>query len=160
MTRNFIGIEQLYEDINEQISTSDFDIFPSGISGTDGVAFWPESEGFNRFIELAKSLGKRILYVKAIYFTFDELIDLVMSYLSIDPEEHDYESVEGFFKSLGISSDLNVRKYQEYGKQFDGRIESISVEWVHDGIVHRFWSIADWYGFLLDSAGEISGLVQ
>ena len=153
-------VEQIWEQISESISSLGFQVFPSSISGTDGVAIWPVSEGFAKFLDLATSLGKKILYVHTIDFSSEELIDLVMNFLPTDIGEYDVETVEGFFASLGVSSDSQVTEYIEYGRRFAGRLASIRLEWVHEGVVHRYWRMADWYGFLLEKGGEISDLIE
>jgi hypothetical protein len=135
-------------------------MFPGSLSLHGVSATWPVNEGIAGFLDLAASLGARIVYMKANSLSQGDLIDAVGSFLSQVPDALDAETPEAFMELAGVGSDPEVEEYLRQGMEHYGQLQSVRVEWVLDGVVHRFEKYASWSGALIDRAAEIADLIE
>jgi hypothetical protein len=112
------------------------------------------------FLDLAVSLGARIVYMKANSLQAVDLIDAVVSFLSDVDYPVDAATPEAFMELAGVGSEPDVRDYLRQGREHYGHVQSVIVDWVHDGVVHRFHRYAPWWGGLIDRAGDVAELID
>ena len=154
------GIERLWRQVNEEASSRSFLVFPGSISLEGPMAMWRPDEGIDQFLEIAVALGKRILYMRSRLLGPGELIDAVAIALSGAIDALDASTPEQFLKDAGVGDEPEARDYLEFGKEHYGQRMDVNVEWVHEGIVHRFWKHADWHGDLVDKAASVAELIE
>ena len=112
------------------------------------------------FLDLAKSLGRRLVYLTAHVLQPADLIDSVATLLSEVDDAVDAPTPEEFLSHIGVASYPAVKNYLRYGKEHNGEVLSVRVEWVHDGVVHRLWKYADWHKTFMDKATEVADLIE
>ena len=160
MPRSSDELDALWQQVNAEVTARGFLIFPGSLSLEGGYASWPVKEGIAGFLDLANSLGARIVYLKADPFEPGDLIDAVGSFLSEVHKALDADSPEAFMELGGISSEPEVQVYLRQGREHYGHLQSVRAEWVHDGVVHRFQRYAAWYGALIDKAAQMADLIE
>jgi hypothetical protein len=148
------------EHARQQLAARDFLVYPSGISIEGPMAMWPAEEAIGPFLDLAKSLGRRLVYLTAHVLQPADLIDSVATLLSEVDEAVDAPTPEEFLSHIGVASYPAVKSYLRYGKEHYGEVLSVRVEWVHDGVVHRLWKYADWHKTFMDKATEVADLIE
>jgi hypothetical protein len=153
-------MERLWRQANEGASSRGFLVFPGSISLEGPMAMWSADEGIAQFLDMAGALGKRILYMKSRKLGPDELIDAVAVALSGAIEALDATTPEQFLREAGVMTEPEARDYLKFGKEHYGQRMDVNVEWVHEGVVHRFWKHADWHGQLLDKATSVAELIE
>jgi hypothetical protein len=154
------GIERLWRQANEEASSRGFLIFPGGISLEGPMAMWRPEEGIGQFLDMAVALGKRILYMRSRLLGPGELIDTVAVALSDAIDALDATTPERFLEEAGVAAEPEARDYLEFGKEHYGQRMDVNVEWVHEGIVHRFWKHSDWHRDLVDKASSVAELIE
>ena len=154
------ALEQFWQEVTAEVSARRFLVFPGSLSLQGASAIWPVQEGIVGFLDLAVSLGVRIVYVKAHSLSESSLIDTVATFLSDIPDAVDADTAEAFFDLAGIGSEPDAEQYLRLGKEHLGQLESVHVAWVHDGVAHRLERYAGWYGALMDSAAEVADLIE
>jgi len=153
-------LEQFWREVNAEVSARRFLVFPGSLSLQGASAIWPVQEAVAGFLDLAVSLGVRIVYMRAHSLSESSLIDTVATFLSDIPDAVDADTAEAFFDLAGISSEPEVQQYLRQGKEHLGQLESVHVVWVHDGVAHRFERYAAWYGALMDRAAGVADLIE
>jgi hypothetical protein len=148
------------EHVRQELAARDFLVYPSGISIEGPMAMWPAEEAFGPFLDLAKSLGRRLVYLTAHVLQPADLIDSVATLLSEVDEAVDAPTPEEFLSHIGVAPYPAVKSYLRYGKEHYGEVLSVRVEWVHDGVVHRLWKYADWHKTFMDKATEVADLIE
>jgi hypothetical protein len=148
------------EHARQELAARDFLVYPSGISIEGPMAMWPLEEAIGPFLDLAKSLGRRLVYLTANVLQPADLIDSVATLLSEVDEAVDAPTPEEFLSHIGVASYPAVKSYLRYGKEHYGEVLSVRVEWVHDGVVHRLWKYADWHKTFMDKATEVADLIE
>jgi len=148
------------EHARQQLAARDFLVYPSGISIEGPMAMWPAEEAIGPFLDLAKSLGRRLVYLTAHVLQPADLIDSVATLLSEVDDAVDAPTPEEFLSHIGVASYPAVKSYLRYGKEHYGEVLSVRVEWVHDGVVHRLWKYADWHKTFMDKATEVADLIE
>jgi hypothetical protein len=153
-------MDALWDEVNRELSGRGFLPFPGSLSA-DGVhATWPLQEGIEGFLELAGTLGVRVIYLRADRLEPGDLIDAVDSFLPDVDVGLDAESPEEYVQLAGVGSEPDVQDYLRQGRSHYGQITSIRVEWVHGGVAHGFQKLAAWYGRLLDGAAGVAELIE
>jgi hypothetical protein len=153
-------MDSLWDEVNREVSGRGFVPFPGSLSLEGVHASWPLQEGIVGFLELASTLGVRVVYLGADRLEPGDLIDAVDSFLPDVQVGLDAESPEEYAQLAGVASEPDVQDYLRQGERHYGQITSIRVEWVHDGVVHGFQKLAAWYGGLLDSAAGVAELIE
>jgi len=148
------------EQARQELAARDFLVYPSGISIEGPMAMWPAEEAIGPFLDLAKSLGRRLVYLTAHVLQPADLIDSVATLLSEVDDAVDAPTPEEFLSQIGVASYPAVKNYLRYGKEHNGEVLSVRVEWVHDGVVHRLWKYADWHKTFMDKATEVADLIE
>jgi hypothetical protein len=151
---------KLLEHARQELAARDFLVYPSGISIEGPMAMWPAEEAIGPFLDLAKSLGRRLVYLTAHVLQPADLIDSVATLLSEVDDAVDAPTPEEFLSHIGVASYPAVKSYLRYGREHYGEVLSVRVEWVHDGVVHRFWKYADWHKTFMDKATEVADLIE
>ena len=154
------AIDQLWQQANEEASSRGFLVFPGGISLEGPMAMWNPDEGIDQFLDIAVALGKRILYMRSRLLGPGELIDAVAVALSGAIDALDATTPEQFLKDAGVEAEPEARDHLEFGKDHYGQRMDVNVEWVHEGIVHRFWKHPDWHRDLVDKAASVAELIE
>lgn len=153
-------MELLWREVNQHASSRGFFVFPASIALEGSVAMWPAELGIAQFLDLASALGKRVLYIRSRELGPDELIDSVAIALSDVIDALDADTPEQFLREAGVIAEPEAQDYLTFGQKHYGERMDVSVEWVHEGVVHRFWKHARWHGQLLDKAGEVAELID
>ena len=148
------------EHARQELEARDFLIFPNGISIEGPMAMWPVDEPIDAFLDLAKTLGCRLAYFDADVLSPADLIDAVATQLNEVTDAVDAPTPEEFLAQVGLASNPAVQSYLRFGKEHYGRITSVRVEWIHDGVVHRLWRYADWHRVFMDKATEVADLIE
>ena len=151
---------KLLEHARQELAARDFLVYPSGISIEGPMAMWPAEEAIGPFLDLAKSLGRRLVYLTAHVLQPADLIDSVATLLSEVDDAVDAPTPEEFLSHIGVASYPAVKSYLRYGREHYGEVLSVRVEWVHDGVVHRLWKYADWHKTFMDKATEVADLIE
>ena len=160
MPRSSDDLDALWQEVNAELSARGLLLFPGSLSLQGVSASWPVKEGIAGFLDLAVSLGVSIVYMQAYSLSESDLIDAVGSFLTDVPDALDADTPEAFVELAGVASEPGVQEYLRQGKEHYGQVQSVHVEWVHDGVVHRFERYAGWYGALIDRAAEVSDLIE
>ena len=160
MTEAHDEMGKFLEHARQQLAARDFLVYPSGISIEGPMAMWPAEEAIGPFLDLAKSLGRRLVYLTAHVLQPADLIDSVATLLSEVDDAVDAPTPEEFLSHIGVASYPAVKSYLRYGKEHYGEVLSVRVEWVHDGVVHRLWKYADWHKTFMDKATEVADLIE
>jgi hypothetical protein len=148
------------EHARQELAARDFLVYPSGITIEGPMAMWPAEEAIGPFLNLAKSMGRRLVYLTAHVLQPADLIDSVATLLSEVDDAVDAPTPEEFLSHIGVASYPAVKSYLGYGKEHYGEVLSVRVEWVHDGVVHRLWKYADWHKTFMDKATEVADLIE
>ena len=160
MTEAHDEMGKFLEHARQELAARDFLVYPSGISIEGPMAMWPAEEAIGPFLDLAKSLGRRLVYLTAHVLQPADLIDSVATLLSEVDDAVDAPTPEEFLSHIGVASYPAVKSYLRYGKEHYGEVLSVRVEWVHDGVVHRLWKYADWHKTFMDKATEVADLIE
>ena len=160
MTEAHDEMGKFLEHARQELAARDFLVYPSGISIEGPMAMWPAEEAIGPFLDLAKSLGRRLVYLTAHVLQPADLIDSVATLLSEVDDAVDAPTPEEFLSHIGVASYPAVKNYLRYGKEHYGEVLSVRVEWVHDGVVHRLWKYADWHKTFMDKATEVADLIE
>ena len=160
MTEAHDEIGKFLEHPRQELAARDFLVYPSGISIEGPMAMWPLEEAIGPFLDLAKSLGRRLVYLTAHVLQPADLIDSVATLLSEVDDAVDAPTPEEFLSHIGVASYPAVKNYLRYGKEHYGEVLSVRVEWVHDGVVHRLWKYAEWHKTFMDKATEVADLIE
>jgi len=154
------AMSQLLDQVNREVFARGFLVFPGRVGAEGPTAFWPVTQGIVGFLDLAASLGKRMVYVDSDALTPDDLIDAVGTQLVEVHEALDADTPEEFFELAAVSGEAEVKDFLRFGKEHYGRVTRVSVEWVNEGVVHRLWQYADWHVALMDKATEVADLID
>ena len=153
-------IDTLWQQAAAEASSRGFLVFPGAISIEAPAAMWPQEKGILAFLDLAKTLGKQIVYLNSDRFTPQAVLDSLALALDDPRDVFEADTPETFFSQIGISAQPEVRDYLRLASQHYGRRTSVRLEWVHDGIVHRFLVHADWHMPFLDKTADVVDLVE
>jgi hypothetical protein len=153
-------LDRLWQTVNEEVSSRGFLVFPGSVSSDAPAAMWPTAKGIGPFMDMALALGCRVVYVHSRQLTPGELIDSVAVSLAAAIDALDADLPEQFLEQAGVAGEPMAMEFLKFGKQYYGRRVDVSVEWIHEGVVHRFCEFSEWYGPLLDKAGDVAELID
>lgn len=153
-------MNELWERVNQEVSARGFTVYPGSIMTSGATAIWPFDRGIAEFLDLAKGLGRRIVYLESEEFGPDDIIDAMATLLSHVYDAFNADSPEALFDELGMSSEPKVREYLRYAQQHYGRRSRIVAEWVFEGVAHRFSKIAEWFGGFMDMSTSVADLIE
>ena len=160
LTLTTVEMNDLWDRLAKEIPARGLLTFPGSIRTEGPTALWPSDMPLAEFLDLAQKVEAKVVYVDAETMSSDALFEMTASILEEPGDAYEYESLEAFFDAMGIRSHKLVAEYLSYGKARAGRKSTITAEWSHGGVVHRFLVVADWLGRLLDMAAEISDLLD
>ena len=153
-------IDILWQQATAEASSRGFLVYPGAISIEAPAAMWPQEKGIPAFLDLAKTLGKQIVYLNSAKLTPQEVLDSLAFALEDPQDVFEADSPESFFKQIGVSNQPEVQDYLRLASQHYGRRTNVSLEWVHEGIVHRFLAHADWHLPFVDKTADVADLVE
>jgi hypothetical protein len=153
-------LDRQWHTVNEEVSSRGLLVFPGSISLQAPWAMWPTGKGIGPFLDMALALGCRVLYVHSRSLTPDELIAAVSVSLASIIDALDADLPEQSLEQAGVAAEPVAMEFLQYAKQYYGRRMNVSVEWVYEGVVHRFSEFSDWYGPLLDKGSDVAELID
>ncbi|HLE05640.1 MAG TPA: hypothetical protein VI729_13635 [Anaerolineales bacterium] len=153
-------LDILWEQATAEASSRGFRIYPGAISIEAPSAMWPLEDGIPAFLDLAKALGKEVVYINSNRLTPQEVLDSLALALEDPQEVFGADTPVAFFMQIGASNRPEMREYLELTSQYYGRRTRVSVEWAHEGIVHRFLAHADWHTIFIDRTADVAELVD
>ena len=153
-------LDILWEQATAEASSRGFRIYPGAISIEATSAMWPLEDGIPAFLDLAKALGKEIVYINSKRLTPQEVLDSLALALEDAQGVFEADSPEAFFKQVGASSRPEMREYLGLASHNYARRTRVTVEWVHEGIVHRFLEHADWHTTFMDKTADVAEIVD
>jgi hypothetical protein len=155
-----INLEEHWEEIQSEIASRGFIVYPNFIFSTEHKAYWPIEEGISKFLDLAVELNRKIIYTSSSKFDTEEAIDLLLLSAPNDLVDYDAKTVRECLRSLGVESSAEAKDYLKTTKFYEGRRASIRVEWVFDGIIHNYSRIPAWYTNISELAARILDLSE
>jgi len=163
MTDQYKGLENEWHQVSQAIDQSDFRVFPVPIVSENRSVYWPSDRGFRQFLELARSLDKKILYAGKRTFEVTDIEDLLATFsikatILWPDDENDSDVLEPSI--FPERDDYEIVDFIHDATLYVGRPFQYSVEWVHDGIVHSHWRLADWYSHLMDEVANLGSIIE
>ena len=153
-------MDRLWTDVNQEVSTRGLLVFPGRISLQGPMAFWPTEKGTGAFLDLALALGCRLVYVHSRLLAPEDLVDSVAIATLSSIDVADDITPEDFLEQAGVGAEGVAHDYLRYGTQHYGLRLDVSVEWVYEGVVHKFVERADWHPTLVEKAGRVAELID
>ena len=150
----------LLEEATAEAISHGFRIYPGGISIEYASALWHQDQEIAAFLDFAKSLGKTIVYIDIHTLTPQTVLDSLVLALDEPHGIFQADSPETFFKQRGGNSRPELKEYLRVAAHYYSRPTRLTVEWVNDGIVHRFIAQADWYSGFLDLTADVADLID
>jgi len=160
MPETNINMDEHWEEVQSEIASRGFVIYPIYIITTERIAFWPQEEGIVKFLDLALELERKIVYTYSSKFTSEDAIDLLLLSAPDDLVDFDVDSVRGCLRSLGVDTTPEAKDYLKTTKFYKGHREMIRVDWVFDGIIHAYRRRPDWYTDLTELAGRVTEISE
>ena len=153
-------IDRLWHEALREIATRGLAIFPSAVTSDAPMALWPPDRDLAEFLDLATTLGKRMVYAESTSLSPADLLDAVALALGRALEELGADSPEEAFRELGITSEPQVRDLLTFAGPHYGQRRNVSVEWTHEGVVHRFMRYAAWHSELMARATLVADVLE
>jgi hypothetical protein len=160
MPENDINMEEHWEQVQSEIASRGFIVYPNYIFSSEHKAYWPKEEEIVKFLDLADELERKVIYVYSSKFDSEEALDLLLLSAPSDFVDYDVETVRECLRSLGVEARAEAKEYLKTTKFYEGRRVSIRVEWVFDGIIHTYSRKPAWYADISELAGRITVLSE
>lgn len=160
MSETNINMDEHWEEIQSEIASRGFVIFPIYIISTERIAFWPQEEGLIKFLDLALELERKIVYTYSSKFTSEDALDLLLFSAPDDLVDYDVDTVRGCLRSLGVDTTSEAKDYLKTTKFYEGHRDMIRVDWVFDGIIHAYRRRPAWYTDITELAGRITEISE
>lgn len=160
MPETDINLEEHWEEIQSEIASRGFVVYPNYIFSTEHKAYWPREEEIAEFLDLADELERKVIYVHSSKFDSEEALDLLLLSAPSDFVDYDVKTVRECLRSLGVESSAEAKDYLKTTKFYEGRRVSIRVEWVFDGIIHTYSRKPAWYTDISELAARILDLSE
>jgi hypothetical protein len=160
MSKPDIDMDELWEQVQAEISARGFATFPGIVVATEHNAYWPEDEGLSKFLDLAQVLERKVVYIKSSNFTQEDALDYLLLTAPSDLVDFEVASVRDCLRSLGVETTQEAKDYLKLANFYDGRRDLIRVDWVYDGIIHIFKLRPEWSNEILDLAEKIADLSE
>ena len=145
MPETDINMEELWEEVQSEIASRGYIVYPNYIFSTEHKAHWPKEEGLVKFLDLADQLERKVIYVHSSKFDSEEALDLLLLAPPSDFIDFGVETVRECLRSFGVEARPEAKEYLKTTKFYEGRRVSIRVEWVFDGIIHTYSRKPAWY---------------
>jgi hypothetical protein len=153
-------MNDLWDRLAKEVAARDLLTFPGSIRTEGPTAMWPADMPLAQFLDLARKLEAKVVYLDADTMSDDALFELVASTLEEPGIAYEHETFDAFLAAIGIRSHKLVAEYLSYGKARLGQRSTITAEWSYGGVIHRYLAVADWYGRLLDMASGLGDLID
>ena len=160
MSETNINMDEHWEEVQSEIASRGFVIYPLYIISTERIAFWPKEEGIGKFLDLALELKRKIVYAYSSKFTSEDALDLLLLSAPDDLVDYDVDTVGGCLRSLGVGTSPEAKDYLKTTKFYEGHREMIRVDWVYDGIIHTYSRRPTWYTDITEIAGRVTDLSE
>ena len=160
MPENDINLEEHWQEVQSEIASRGFVVYPNSILSSEGTAPWPTQEGLVNFLDLAQELERKVIYVHTYKFDSEDAIDLLLLSAPDDLVDYDVETVRDCLRSLGVETCAEAKDYLKITKFYEGHLLSISVEWVYEGITHTYWRRPAWYRDISELAVRVTDLIE
>jgi len=155
MPEKDIYMEEHWEEIQSEIASRGFVIFPDTITSTEHKAFWPTAGGVHKFLDLAHELERKVIYLHSSKFDSEDALDLLFLIAPDDLVDYNDETVRDCLRTLGVEGRGEAKEYLKTTKFYEGRRVDIRVEWVFDGIIHVYWKRPAWFADISKLAERI-----
>jgi hypothetical protein len=160
MPETDINMEELWEEVQSEVASRGFTVYPNYIFSTEHKAQWPKEEGIVKFLDLAHELERKVIYVHSSKFDSEEALDLLLLAPPSDFVDFGVETVLECLRSFGVEASPEAKEYLKTTKFYEGRRVSIRVEWIFDGIIHTYLRKPAWYTDISELAGRIIDLSE
>jgi hypothetical protein len=160
MSETDINMEELWEEVQSEVASRGYIVYPNYIFSTEQKAYWPQEEGIVKFLDLADQLERKVIYLHSSEFDTGEALDLLLLAPPSDFVDFGVENVRECLRSFGVESTPEAKDYLKTTKFYDGRRVSIRVEWTFDGIIHTYLRKPAWYTDISELAGRIIDLSE
>ena len=160
MTEHEINMEEHWQEIQSELASRGFLIYPNSILSTEGKAPWPTKEGITKFLDLAEKIDRKVIYIDTYKFDSEDAIDLLFLTAPEDLVDYEVETVKDCLRSLGVETSEEAKDYLKITKFYDGHLQNIRVEWIYEGIIHSYWIRAGWYGDISKLAVRVTDLIE
>ena len=104
MTEHEINMEEHWQEIQSELDSRGFIIYPNSILSTEGKAPWPTQEGITKFLDLAEKLERKVIYVDTYKFDSEDAIDLLFLTALEDLVDYEVETVKECLRFLGVET--------------------------------------------------------
>ena len=160
MPQTDINMEELWLEVQSEIAAREFKVYPNYIFSSEHKAYWPKEEEITKFLDLADTLDRKIIYVQSSKFDSEEALELLLLSAPSDLVDYDAKSVRDCLRSLGVENRPEAKEYLKTTKFYEGHRVSIWVEWVFDGIIHTYSRKPAWYTDISELAAIILDLSE
>ena len=160
MPEKDINMEEHWEQVQSEIASRGFIVYPNYIFSTEHKAYWPNEEEIAKFLDLADDLERKVIYVRSSKFDSDEALDLLLLSAPSDFVDYDVKTVRECLRSLGVESSAEAKDYLKTTKFFEGHRVSIRVEWVFEGNIHTYSRKPAWYTDISELSAMILDLSE
>ena len=160
MPETNINMDEHWEEVQSEIASRGFVIYPGYIISTERIAFWPKEEGIVKFLDLAMELERKIVYTYSSKFTSEDALDLLLMSAPDDLVDYDVDTIRDCLRSLGVDTTPEAKDYLKTAKFYEGHRDLIRVDWVYDGIIHTYRVRPGWYVEIIELAGRVTNLSE
>jgi len=147
-------------EVRDHITRRGLLTFPDSLIADGHVVFFPVELGLPAFFDLAAALGVHMVYLSTDTLEPQDVLDDLAQLVEEADETFGGDSLEVFFRDQGLLANAKVKRFQNVVTGHAGLLRSVRVEWVHEGVVHRYWRFADWHRALMDQVTEIAELLD
>lgn len=155
MTETDFNLDKHWEEVQSEIASRGFIVFPSSILLSERTALWPIEEGLIKYLDLALLLERKVIYLHSSKFNSEDALDLLQLSSPDDSVDYDISTVRECIQYMGVENRSVAKDYLKTTKFYSDRRMSIHLEWVYDGIIHSYWRRADWYADIADLAEKL-----
>ncbi|MCX6027383.1 MAG: hypothetical protein NTY23_14190 [Chloroflexi bacterium] len=147
-------------EVRDHITRRGLLTFPDSIIADGHVVFFPVELGLPAFFDLAAALSVRMVYLSTDTLEPPDVLDDLAQLVEDADETFGGDSLEVFFRDQGLSANARVKRFRDFVADHAGKLRSVHVEWVHEGVVHRYSRFADWHRALMDQVTEIADILD
>ena len=155
MPNNDINMDEHWEQVQTEIASRGFVVYPNYIISSERMAFWPQEESITKFLDLALELDRKVIYTRSSKFTADKALELLLLTATHDLVDYYVDTIREGLRSLGVDATQEAKDYLKTAKFYEGHRELVQADWVYDGIIHTYRRRPPWYGELVDLGARI-----
>ena len=111
MAEHEINMKEHWQEIQSELDSRGFIIYPNSILSTEGQAPWPTKEGITKFLDLAENLERKVIYIDTYKFDSEDAIDLLLLTAPEDLVDYEVETVKDCLRSLGVETSEEAKDY-------------------------------------------------